>query len=114
MSQKDIKILLGHILESINILQEHMVGLSKEQFFNNTLVQDGVEKRLENIGEAVSNLSVEFTEKYPQIEWRKISGVRNVLIHEYFGIDLSLIWVIAEQDIPPLKKFIEKVLTEIA
>ena len=101
--ESKIKILLQHILESIETLEAHLKGLSEEQFMADVLVQDGVEKRLANICEAVANLPNDFVMSNEQIPWRKISGLRNIIIHEYFGVDLVLIWNIAKQDIPVLK-----------
>jgi len=70
-------------------------------------------RRLEVIGEAVKNLPLDFREKYPNIDWKKIAGLRDVLIHAYFGVSLERIWVIVKDDLPDLKKKIKKILDDM-
>lgn len=108
--QKDPKIFLIHILESIEWINKGVNGLSKDKFINNVLVQDAVIRRLEIIGEAVKNLPVALKKKYPDIPWQKISGLRDKLIHGYFGIDVELVWEIVKKDLPPFKNQIEEML----
>lgn len=109
---KDINIFLQHIIESIEILEEYLLGVSKEEFMNNTVKQDLAVRRLEVIGEAVKNLPVSFKKKYRKIEWKEIAGTRDVLIHAYFSIDYNLIWNIVKKDIPKLKNEIKIILKE--
>lgn len=70
----------------------------------NELVVDGVAKNLEVIGEAVKNIPFQIKEKYPKIEWKKIAGLRDILTHEYFSIDLEVLWDITQNKLPILKK----------
>ena len=69
-------------------------------------------RRLEIIGEAVKNIPNDFRNKYPDVEWRKIAGMRDYLIHEYFGIDLKLTWRVVQKNIPELKRKIIKIKEE--
>jgi uncharacterized protein with HEPN domain len=72
--------------------------------------QDAVMKRLAVIGEAAKNLPAAIRERHPEIDWKAIIGLKNVLVHEYFGVDVEVIWHIVEEDIPPLKSEILKML----
>lgn len=107
---KDPLIFIKHIQESINWVEKYTEGLSKDEFFNNIQVQDAVIRRLEIIGEAVKNLPENFKRKSSDIPWEKIAGLRNILIHEYFGIDIKLLWNLLEKDLPNLKNQINKLL----
>ncbi|NOR85950.1 DUF86 domain-containing protein [archaeon] len=108
--KKDPVIFLKHILESIEIIDEFTSGISKEKFLVSVQIQDGVIRRLEIIGEAVKNLLPEFKYMHPGIEWKKIAGLRDVLIHAYFSVDLDLTWGIVKNDLPELKKKIKNII----
>ena len=106
------EIFLDHILECINEIEKNTKNISKEIFFENTTIQDAVIRRLEIIGEAVKNLPKSFKSRYPKIPWKSVAGMRDVLIHEYFGVDLRLIWKIVDKELPAFKKEILKLLNE--
>mgnify|MGYP001569241818 CR=1 FL=1 len=78
----------------------------------NDLRQSAIIRKLEIIGEAVKNISPQLKEEYPIIEWRKIAGARDVLIHAYSGVKLSMIWEIIKHDLPQLKDHVKKILEE--
>ncbi|HCP08521.1 MAG TPA: hypothetical protein DIT25_01850 [Candidatus Moranbacteria bacterium] len=111
--KKDPKIFLRHVLESIDRIENDLTGLSEVKFSKSLTIQDAVVRRLEIISEAVRNLPDPFRKKYPEIAWKKIAGMRDVLIHEYFGVDMELVWKIAKNDIPKLKKQIVILLKKI-
>lgn len=111
--KKDEKIFLKHMLESIELITKFTKDLSKEDFLDNPLVQEGVMRRIEIMGEAVKNIPKSFRDNHPEIEWRKIAGTRDVLIHDYLGTDLDLVWDIVKRDIPDLKKKIRNILDEM-
>ncbi len=108
--KKDVKIFLRHILESINRIEDFMKGVSREKFLKSNITQDAVIRRFEIIGEATKNIPRNFREKYPEIPWKRMAGLRDVLIHKYFGVDLNLTFKIAKKDLPELKEKILKIL----
>lgn len=101
---KNPEIFLQHILESITEIEKYTHKFTQTTFFQTTQTQDAVVRRLEIIGEAVKNLPTAFKNKNPHIPWKKIAGMRDVLIHDYFGVDLKLIWKIVKKEIPKLKE----------
>lgn len=106
---KNNLIFIEHMLESINNIEEFTKGLDKEKFAKDKLRQSAVLRQLEVIGEAVKNISQEFRDKHKAIEWQLIAGLRDKLIHHYFGVDITRVWNVIEKDLPILKKEIEKI-----
>lgn len=113
---KDPKIFLKHILESIAWIEKDIKDLSEEEFFEygNVPIQDAVIRRLEIIGEAIRSLPNDLRQKYPEIPWQDIMDMRNKLIHKYFGVDLNLVWGVIKKDIPSLKEHIKKMLKQLS
>lgn len=106
------QVFLQHILESIELIEKRIKNVTYEEFINDVDLQDMVIRRLEIVGEAVKNLPADFKRKYPDIPWKKIAGLRDKLIHGYFGIDLKLVWEIVQNNLPLFKEQIEKFLQE--
>jgi uncharacterized protein with HEPN domain len=103
---------LKHILESIDLIASYLRETNKTEFYKDAKLQDAVIRRLEIIGEAAKGLPPEFTRKYPAIDWRGMSGMRDKLIHHYFGINLERVWLVLKNDLPKLKKDLEVILDD--
>lgn len=110
---RTIEILLGEILEAIELLQRYTEGLSYEDFEGNVEKQDSVIRRLEIIGEAVKDIPGELRAAYPDTPWSDIAGARDILIHEYFRVDLELAWEMVKDDLPPLAEEVRRMLEEL-
>ena len=106
---KDYRVYLDDILEAIEKIEKYTKGMAYENFVKSDLVIDAVVRNLEIIGEAVKSLSSEIKRKYTKIEWRKIAGLRDILIHEYSGIDTKILWDIVSNKIPEFKKSIKEI-----
>ena len=107
------KVYLRHLLEAISNIEKFMEGVSKEDFFSNVEKQYAVLRGLEIIGEATKNLSDKLKTKYPQVPWKETAGMRDKLIHQYFGVDLELVWETIRTDLPELKNQIVRILREM-
>ena len=106
---RDDSVYLKHIRDSIAKVETYTAA-GRPAFFQDTMIQDAVIRNLEVIGEAVRNLSPEFRRQHPELPWRSIAALRNVLIHEYFGVDLEIVWRIVQRRLPALKRHIESFL----
>ncbi len=113
MSKRKPDVYLQDILESIEHIQRFLDGVSEDEFYNNVEKQDAVLRRLEIIGEAVKHLPEKIREDHPDIPWRQIAGMRDIIIHEYFGITLEMIWIVATDDILDLKAKVEEIIDSI-
>lgn len=101
---------LGDIKEAMELITSYMKGLTYKKFLADRKTQDAVVRNFEVIGEGVKNISADLKAKYPEIPWKKISGLRDKLIHFYFGIDYKIVWNIAKKELPKLSKQIKSVL----
>jgi uncharacterized protein with HEPN domain len=110
---KKDRIYLQHIHNAICDAEKFVEGLTFEQFFENREKQYAVLKALEIIGEAAKNLSPELRRKYPHVPWKKAAGMRDKLIHQYFGVKLDLVWETVSEKLPELKSQISIILREI-
>lgn len=100
---------ISHILDAIYDIEKSTKSLSKEQFLTNKDAKDANVRRLEIIGEAVKKLSPSFREKHKEVEWTKIAGTRDVIIHKYFDVDYNIVWDIIKKDLPSLKEKLQKI-----
>ena len=91
---------LNDIVESMNRIDDYTKGVDYDTFLNNQMLIDAVIRNLEIIGEAARNVSEEARNKYPEIPWRNMIGLRNILIHQYFGVDESIVWEVIKVNLP--------------
>lgn len=110
---KEPRVFLMHILNSISRIQSYLDTVEGEdEFYKNFLVQDAIIRNLQIIGEATKKLTPDFRIKYPSIEWRKIAGMRDKLVHDYFGIDLLSVWKVCRDILPQLELDLKQILTQ--
>ncbi|PIU55555.1 MAG: hypothetical protein COS88_04240 [Chloroflexi bacterium CG07_land_8_20_14_0_80_51_10] len=103
MKRRTYKLFVEDVLEAMDKIERYIKGLTYETFVENEMVVDAVIRNLEIIGEASRNIPEDVREKYPDIPWRRVIGLRNIAIHEYFGVDLSIIWEIITKNLPETK-----------
>lgn len=99
------------IQEAIKNIHKY-AKLGKNEFEKNELIQNWIVRHLQIIGEASSCLSEDFRNSHPEIPWPKIIGMRNILVHDYFGIDKAIVWATVENELPSLKTHIEKIINK--
>ncbi|MGV9199823.1 MAG: DUF86 domain-containing protein [Promethearchaeia archaeon] len=113
MNKNRDRVLLNHILDACSQITYYLEEIDFSNFEENRLLQDGVIRELEIIGEATKNLSKTVREKVSNVPWKLIAGMRDKLIHGYFSVDLKEVWNTAKRDIPNLKNKIENILANL-
>jgi len=107
---RNFKVYFEDILDAILSIEKYVGDFGFEEFRENKLVRDAVIRNLEIIGEAVKNIPDEIKEKHSEIEWREIVGLRDILIHRYFDVNVRILWDIVKNKLPNLKKKVSKIL----
>lgn len=102
------------IINSIDEIAEFIKGIGFETFKTDKKTIKAIIRDLEIIGEAAAKIPVDIQDKYPDIPWKRMIGMRNKLIHEYFGVDLEIVWVVCTEEIPPLKPFFIALLNALS
>jgi uncharacterized protein with HEPN domain len=104
MSRRSFDLLIEDLWEAVEKVERYTSGFDHDRFIGDEKTIDSVVRNLEIIGEAVGKLPVEIRERHPEIPWKKIIGLRHRIVHDYFDIDVEIIWQILERDIPAFKK----------
>jgi uncharacterized protein with HEPN domain len=106
MSKRDWKILFADILESIGKIEQYTQGITFDEFIRDSMTIDAVVRNIEIIGEASKMVPEDIKQKNPDIPWKKLNGIRNRIVHEYFGVDVNIIWFIVSNELLQLKEWI--------
>lgn len=101
------------VLDCIDKIENYIDGISESDFEANFEKQDAVIRRIEIIGEAVKNISIETRNKNPEVPWREIAGMRDMVVYAYFGVSIGMIWKVAKEDIPRLKLDLIRIKKEL-
>lgn len=109
---KEPKVYLAHILEAITRITDYIGDQDFEAFKEDLKTQDAVIRQFEIIGEAVKQLEADFLNQYPELPWDKMVAMRNKLIHEYFAVDIAVVWKTVQKRLPELKKAVEAALAK--
>ena len=111
---RDPRLYLDDILEAINKIRDYTAGMDYSAFSNDAKTQDAVVRNLEIIGEAAGRLQGQVRDSSSDIEWRKIVALRNILIHEYFGVSLPIVWDIIQSKLDPLESSCQALLNQLS
>jgi uncharacterized protein with HEPN domain len=113
MSKRSSGLLVEDIWESIEKIERYTEGMTQADFQSDEKTTDAVVRNLEIIGEAAGRFPEDFTNRHSEIEWLKIIGLRNRIVHEYFGVDLQIIWQILKKDLPAFKASLKKIRSKM-
>jgi uncharacterized protein with HEPN domain len=105
---RDFEVYLEDILQAITKIRNYVVGVTRESFAQDTMRIDAVVRNLEIIGEAAKTIPESIRSDYPKIEWKKIAGLRDILAHHYFEVDLDIVWDIVQNKLPELERALGK------
>jgi uncharacterized protein with HEPN domain len=108
--KRDESVYLRHILDAISKIESYLQGITETAFSEQSLIQDGVIRQLEIIGEAVKRVPDHLRNQQPHIPWQDIAGMRDKLIHDYFGVDMEKVWLTAQDDLAGLKSAVTEML----
>ncbi|MBI5874432.1 MAG: DUF86 domain-containing protein [Deltaproteobacteria bacterium] len=112
MKKRDYGDYLQDILTAAMEVKEFTTGMNYDEFIEDKKTVNAVIRSLEVLGEAAKRIPYEVRRKYPDVPWKRMAGMRDKLIHEYFGVDLEKVWLVVKEELPPLEPIIEQILKE--
>jgi uncharacterized protein with HEPN domain len=112
MSKRDARLFLSDMAEAVEKIENWVRDISYEKFVADRMLQDAVVRNLEILGEAAKNIPEELRCRYSDIPWKRVAGFRDIAIHDYFGVDLEIVWKIITEGIISIKPFLEKAVRE--
>ena len=107
---KSNEVFLKHVLDEIDFFLAHTRALSFDEFMRDAVLQRACARSFEIMGETVKNVSADFRRKHKEVDWRNIAGMRDKLIHQYFGVNWNILWDVIRQKLPAVKVHLEKLL----
>ena len=113
MKPRDNSLFLKHMLEAIATIGEYLADIDEVGFQASGLHQDAIIRQIQIIGEAAKRVTADVTSKYSEIPWRDIAGMRDKLVHDYFGVDVGMVWTTATVDLPELERQLSEVLEDL-
>jgi uncharacterized protein with HEPN domain len=113
MRKRNYKVYLQDIMENMDIAENFLEGMSLEKLTKDKKTVYAVVRSIEIIGEATKHIPDSIRKKYPEIPWKRMAGMRDKVIHEYFGVNLEVVWRTLKEEIPPIKVLIKKVLAQL-
>ena len=109
---KDHTVYLRHIVDAIEKIEIYTKGVDRAKFMKTSLVQDGVIRQIQVIGEATKLLSADIRARHPGIPWKDIAGMRDKVVHDYLGVDLGAVWDTVQEDLPALKRLVAGIISK--
>jgi uncharacterized protein with HEPN domain len=110
---RDLNVYIEDILESLKLITDYVREIDEDEFYNNIQIQDAVIRRFEIIGEATKQVPHNLRSQYPHIPWRKMAGLRDVLIHQYFGVNIERVWKMIKNELDMIKNDIPELSREL-
>ncbi len=112
MPPRDWTLRVEDIIDAIIKIQRYTAGMTRDQFYANELVQDAVIRNFTVIGEAARHVPPEVENLYPDVPWARMRGMRNLVVHEYSGVDPRIVWDTSEEDLPPLVQMLKNIVEQ--